>query len=358
MCLKSRRSPDVMSLSRFVILFVLIALAFLCPEFCSLGATPPSTVPLCVKCSEEPSCVVVGDTHLLEWKSLQSRKIVVVCIHGLGLCAKAYKPLGHELSAVGIDGFAVNVRGFGPDREQVERAKLDCEKTVEDVRVLLSILRKERPDWRIVVVGESMGGALAIRVASEYPQLLDGVICSAPAWKLQEIKKTAVRGVLELTFFRKSRPGPAGSSVMKQATSDSQLSGHWIADRSHKLKLSFEEARRFLKFISKTEEHARRLEKPVLILQGLNDHLVSPKAVSKIYRGIPSSHKALLIDCSGEHLLLEEGQYKQALLDELVKWITAPDLEQNRTGVSTLLSEPLSKKEKRRLRKLEKISGG
>ncbi len=160
---------------------------------------------------------------MLEWTSPSPAKIVVVCIHGLGLCAKAYKPLAQELSNAGIDGFGVNVRGFGPDRDQPERAKLNCEETVDDVTKLLTSIHKEHPDYRVFLVGESMGGALAVRIAAEDPELVDGVVCSAPAWKLLKMRRTAVKGVFEIFLFSGSHPGPAGRAVMHQATTDPML---------------------------------------------------------------------------------------------------------------------------------------
>ena len=145
---------------------------------------------------------------MLEWKSPSPSKIIVVCIHGLGLCARAYKPLAQELSAKGIDGFGVNVRGFGPDRDQPERAKLDCVDTLDDVRKLLAAIHKEHPDYKVFLIGESMGGALAVRIAAEHPELVDGAVCSAPAWKLLKMRKTAVKGVFELFLSPGSHPGP------------------------------------------------------------------------------------------------------------------------------------------------------
>jgi alpha-beta hydrolase superfamily lysophospholipase len=154
---------------------------------------------------------------MLEWKAATPAKIFVVCIHGLGLCARAYKPLAQELSAAGIDGYGVNVRGFGPDRDKPERAKLNCVETVGDVSKLLTNIHKEHPDYKVFLVGESMGGALAIRIAAENPELADGVVCSAPAWKLLKMRRTAVKGVFELFLFKGSHPGPAGRAVMHQA---------------------------------------------------------------------------------------------------------------------------------------------
>lgn len=302
------------------------------------------------RCTEDPSCVIVGNTHMLEWKSPAPAKIVVVCIHGLGLCARAYKPFAKELSSAGIDGFAVNVRGFGPDRSKPEREKLDCVKTVDDVAQLLRALREERLDYKIFLVGESMGGALAIRIASENPTLVDGVICSAPAWKLLKMRQTALKGVFELFLSPSSHPGPAGRSVMNQATSDSALADHWFTDSSHKLKLSLKEATSFVSFISKTDVYARQLRKPVLVVQGLDDHLVSPKAVAILFRDIPSDSKTFLIDGKAEHLLLEEARFSPPLINRLIGWMkNDADSLLKSAAIEVFNDEALSSKEKRRL---------
>lgn len=308
------------------------------------------------RCTEDPSCVIVGYTHMLEWKSPSPAGIVVVCIHGLGLCARAYKPLAQELSASGIDGFGVNVRGFGPDRDIPNRAKLNCIETVADVRNLLVNIRKEHPDYKVFLIGESMGGALAVRIAAGNNELVDGVICSAPAWRLLKTRKTAIKGIFELILFSGSSPGPAGRGVMRQATADPKLIEHWRTDPSHKLRLSLLEATAFQSFISKTDKFAKKLSTPVLIIQGLNDHLVSLESVAKIYRDIPATNKTFLIDGQGEHLVLEEGRASPELVQKLVAWLKTGVHAQSRTvGLEAINDTALSAKEQQRLTQLREL---
>ncbi len=343
------------------LLCVLIALSFAsaawsdeCP---TTGA--PSSSPIGARCTEDPACVIVGETHMLEWRSPAPVKIVVVCIHGLGLCARAYKPLAKELSAAGIDGFGVNVRGFGPDRDKSDRAKLNCVETVGDVSQLLSNIRKEHPDYKVFLIGESMGGALAIRIAAENPGLVDGVVCSAPAWKLLKMRGTAVKGVFELFLFPGSHPGPAGRAVMHQATTDPELTEHWRTDPSHKLKLTLKEATSFLKFISKTDSYAKKLTNPVLVVQGLGDHLVSPIAVAKLVRDIPSDNKTFLIDGKGEHLVLEEGKFTPPLVEKLLDWMKTESTHQLQRAfiIEVVNDQALSPKELHRLNTLRRVAG-
>lgn len=333
-----------------------IALPALADE-CLTNAAPVSAT-VGARCTEDPSCVIVGETHMLEWKSPAPAKIVVVCIHGLGLCARAYKPLAKELSAAGIDGFGVNVRGFGPDRGKPDRAKLDCVKTVNDVTELLRNIHKEQPDYKVFLVGESMGGALAIRIAAENSNLVDGVVCSAPAWKLLKMRRTAVKGVFELFLFPGRHPGPAGRAIMHQATTDSELTEHWLTDPSHKLKLSLSEATSFLSFISKTDKYAKQVTKPVLVIQGLNDHLVSPRAVAKLFSDIPSASKTFMIDGKGEHLVLEEGRFSPPVTEKLISWMKTGATSQSSPGVTefTVNAQALSPSETRRLTRLQRLS--
>lgn len=309
------------------------------------------------QCAEDPSCVIVGETHMLQWRSPTPAKIVVVCIHGLGLCARAYKPLGISLSANGIDGFGVNVRGFGPDKGKPERARLDCIQTVNDVTELLRNIHKEQPDYKVFLVGESMGGALAVRIAAENPTLVDGVVCSAPAWKLLRMRRIAGKGIFELFLFSGKNPGPAGRAVIHQATSDPELTAHWLADPSHKLKLSWKEATSFLKFISKTHYYAKQLTKPVLVVQGLNDNLVSPKSVATLFRDIPSNNKTFLIDATGEHLVLEEGRSSPALIEKLIEWMKTDSNSQSRQAVIEVVNDQaLSPEEEQHLSKLRNVA--
>lgn len=302
--------------------------------------------------------MIVGNTHMLVWTSPVASQTFVVCIHGLALCARAYKPLANELSAAGMSGFGVNVRGFGPDRVDPEHAKLDCVETVKDVSQLLKNIRHEYPGARIILLGESMGGALTLRTAAEYPELVDGVICSAPAWKLLKVRRTAAKGVFEVFLPGNRRPGPAARSVLHQATADPHLIEHISSDPSHKLKLSLGEVTAFFHFISDTDKYSKKMAKPVLIIQGLEDYLVSPLAVAKLFHDIPAPDKSFLVDATAEHLVLEEGRFSPQLMDKLLTWLkseSTPHAPQVNFAVINDKSIPL--RSKQRLQRMRTLSG-
>lgn len=252
------------------------------------------------------------------------------------------------------------MRGFGPDRANKSYSKLDLVDTLDDLKKLLASVHSSYPGYSVFLLGESMGGALALRVAADNPHLVTGVICSAPAWKLLRLKRTAVKGVFELLMVS-HKPGPAGRSVVRQATSDPALNEHLFSDPSHKLKLSAREVTAFLRFISKTDEASGRIQSRVLFVQGLHNRLVNPRAVAKLFSEVPARHKHFIVDAQGEHLLLEEGQASEALLSKLLDWIKSTgETQQMPDRTFTVVNHASGRQDDRAiktLRKLCKIDG-
>lgn len=121
---------------------------------------------------------------------------------------------------------------------------------------------------------------------------------------------------------------------------------------------SLSEATSFLSFISKTDKYAKQVTKPVLVIQGLNDHLVSPRAVAKLFSDIPSASKTFMIDGKGEHLVLEEGRFSPPVTEKLISWMKTGATSQSSQGVTefTVNAQALSPSETRRLTRLQRLS--
>ena len=287
---------------------------------------------------QHSSCCGVGDTHGLSWVDQNvPAKAQILCIHGLGLCARAYEEFGKRMSQKGIAVYAIDVRGFGPRSHKPEGKKLDLNKAVEDVRAVLDSIHCKHPDRPIFLVGESMGGSIAIRTAALYPNSMSGLICSAPAWRLYKQNTTALKGLVGLVIQRNCRVGFAATGVIKQATTSASLRQHWLEDDAHKLELSPGEALSFIRFIHRTPHNSGQIAStPVLVIQGLHDHLVKPEGAAGLIRRLPTANKTFAIDCSAEHLILEEGQFSDEALMALSSWIDNQIAHPNRLAPETL----------------------
>lgn len=112
---------------------------------------------------------------------------VVIALHGMNDHKTAFRLAGPAWARRGITTYAYDQRGFGaaPGRGVWAGEAL----MTEDLRTITAVVRARHPGATIAVVGESMGGAVAISAfASDRPPAADRVVLLAPAvwgWSAQ-----------------------------------------------------------------------------------------------------------------------------------------------------------------------------
>src|SRR5271168_1256801 len=104
------------------------------------------------------------DVPCRAWTPKGMPKLVLLCVHGLGLNSNSYEGFGKTMSQLGIAVFAVDVRGFGTWMKLEGKEELDFDGCLSDVEQALKTLHKAYPSLHIYILGESMGGAIALRV--------------------------------------------------------------------------------------------------------------------------------------------------------------------------------------------------
>ena len=108
-------------------------------------------------------------------------RVVLLCIHGLGLYSGSYKDFGMIMSRRGIAVYAIDVRGFGSWMKSGGKEEVDFTGCLSDIASAILSIRAAMPGLPFFLLGESMGGAIALRFASEHPEMIDGLISSVPA---------------------------------------------------------------------------------------------------------------------------------------------------------------------------------
>ena len=266
--------------------------------------------------------VIGGDVPLKSWTDQSVEPwAALLCVHGLGLHKEDFAPLGKRMAGLGIATYAIDVRGFGSWMKTQEHRKVDFEQTIKDVEASLRAIRMAHPDLPIVILGESMGGAIALQAAALYPELVDGLVSCVPSGDRFGNKKATFKVAMAL-MRSPNKPMNMGNKIVEQASQDEELRENWSDDPNSRLQLTPKELLQFQMFMNQNSVRAKAItETPTLIVQGANDHLVKPSSTIELFNQVSTPHKDLLLIGNSEHLIFEKGQFNDHVVDVLSSWI-------------------------------------
>lgn len=270
----------------------------------------------------------VHEIPLETWTNPQAKTICcLLCIHGLGLNSKSFESFGKHMARHGVITYAIDVRGFGRWLEIEGHEDVDFTNCLEDINRTLQTIKKQHPGLPVFLLGESMGGAIALRATAMYPELIDGLVSSVPGGDRFKQKKTDLKVALQFLTGR-NRKQDIGKSVIAQATSDEDMRQHWENDPLNRTNLSAKELLRFQKFMNENHEMAKRITRtPVLFVQGSEDQLVKPEGTWELFNEQPTRDKTF-IAVPYEHLIFEEQEhgseaFKETSAQLLITWLFA-----------------------------------
>lgn len=251
----------------------------------------------------------------------QKLRALIVTVHGLGLHHGAFTPFAKKVQHHGLGVVSFDVRGFGSYRNDEVYQRVDFSAIVADLQNILTALRRDYPGLPIFILGESMGGALALRVTALSPDLVDGCISSVPSGTRFQAKSAALDVAIKL-LKNKSEQVDFGHRVVQQATQDKNLRSAWEDDPQARMKFSPLDLVAFQRFMNENLTYAEKIKEiPVIIFQGYSDQLVKPIGTLALYQAIGSRDKDLMFIGHAEHLIFEEGQFEQDVVDGLIAWI-------------------------------------
>ena len=311
------------SISGFIALVIVSTLLNVC---CSAAETSTSE-------SRKASSARSGPP-MLTWAPEGKPKAVVLCVHGLGLHNGTYETFGKRLAGVGVATYALDVRGFGSWQNKNGQGDVDFNDCLEDVRRTLKVLHRIHPDTPVFILGESMGGAIALRATAMYPDLLQGLISCVPSGDRFHQKRTDLKVALQY-LKGANKKFDVGTQVIAQATGTKDdpkdvncaLQESWKNDPLAKLSLSPNELIQFQRFMNENHDSTKLIkDKPVLMFQGEDDNLVKAQGTLELWNELPTKDKQIEFIAGAKHLIFEESQFNdQALNDKVLlmvdRWI-------------------------------------
>lgn len=259
---------------------------------------------------------------IVSWKNpLVRPRFALLCIHGLGLNSRSYTDFARRISLQGAAVYAIDVRGFGSWMKAAGHENVDFEACLGDVKMALQTIRAQNPTLPVFLLGESMGGAIALRATSLYPELIDGLISCVPAEERFKTKKTDLKVAVEVLKGPKNDMVDIGKDIVAQATTADRIedgkkvqvvndaqAADWQNDPLNRMDLSPKELMQFQKFMNDNHDAVKKIDKtPVLFVAGLDDRLVKPEGTFELVQEIQTPDR-MMTALPTRHLVFEETQ--------------------------------------------------
>lgn len=255
------------------------------------------------------------------WLPEGKPKCILLCIHGLGLHMGSYNDFGESMKREGFGVYATDVRGFG-SWYLSGKPQLDFDGSIADISATIKYIHQQHPDVPLYLLGESMGGAVALQAAAQHQTDIQGLICSVPSGDRKSGLGSNLHVGLHVLAGGFEQRFDVGSLVISYATNNPEHRRQWANDPRSRKMYSPAELIGFQNFMNKNFAAAESLRNmPVLFVQGTNDQLVRGSGNWEVYDKVLSPNKQLALSMAAEHLIFENGQCDPQDQKFLLKWI-------------------------------------
>jgi len=317
---------------RFVVLCLaaLLAGCVVAPSPRDLAAAPPrpAAAPAADPALAADAFIAADGAPLplRRWLPAAAPRAVILALHGFNDYSNAFAGPGTTWAAAGIATYAYDQRGFGgaPERGRWAGARQLAGDAADAVR----LLRQRHPGVPIYLLGESMGGAIAILAASgrsgaAVPKV-DGVILVAPAVWGRATMSVFERVGLWLADLLPTiewspnllpvRISPSDNIAMLRALgADPLVIKRTRADTLNGL----------VDLMSAALNAAPWFDAPVLLLYGERDEIVPPAPMARFVAALPARARArerVALYPQGYHMLLRDLG-AAAPIGDIAAWI-------------------------------------
>ncbi|XP_044489643.1 caffeoylshikimate esterase isoform X2 [Mangifera indica] len=261
---------------------------------------------------------------------LQIKGSLFFC-HGYGdTCTFFFEGIARYIAAAGYVIYALDHPGFGLS-EGLHGYVPSFDALVDNVIEIYTKI-KGRPEVRRLphfILGQSMGGAVTLKVHLKEPREWDGVILVAPMCKIAEDVVPPPAVLKGLTLL--SKVMPKAKLVPQQDLSE--LAFRDLRKRKMAVYnvICYSDRTRIktgLELLTATKEIEKRLDEvssPLLILHGLADKVTDPSVSRFLYEKASSMDKTLKLYKEGYHCILEGEPDDRiyTVLGDIISWLDA-----------------------------------
>jgi acylglycerol lipase len=255
---------------------------------------------------------------LTRWEAAGEPWAVVVALHGMNDYANAFHFAAPVWAEQGVTTYAYDQRGFG--RSPMRGIWGGRELMDEDLRTVVSLVRGRYPQALVAVVGESMGGSVALETfASERPPAADRLVVLSPGvwgWSTQPLpNKTLLWLAARFTGPKIYTPPDWVTKKIHPTDNREEL----IAMGRDPLMVWGARSDTLYGLVSlmqRASEATGQAPVPTFYLYGAHDQVIPKKAARRAARQLkPTDRSAYYAD--GYHLLIRDHQRAVVIADIL-----------------------------------------
>lgn len=233
---------------------------------------------------------------------------VLVLQHGFGEHSDRYKNILDTLKDENISVYALDSRGHG--RSEGKRGHVDqFQNYIDDLSDLIRIAKEEEKKQKVVLLGHSLGGVIALQYTTEgfNQENLSGIIASSPGLKIKmdfekEIKKFAAQIL---------------SSIMPSTTLDANIDLKFLSHDQNVIeaykkdplvhgKVSFQMGLNLFNLGSALIQKAHLITIPIFMIHGDADGITDCEGSKEFYSKLTTPNKEIKIYPGLFHEMMNE----------------------------------------------------
>jgi alpha-beta hydrolase superfamily lysophospholipase len=259
---------------------------------------------------------------LRRWMPDGEPRAVVLALHGFNDYSFGFDKAARFLAANGVAVYAYDQRGFGASpRTSIWSS---TETMVSDATTMLGLVIARHPQAKHFLLGHSMGGGLALIVATEkdfaarVPGGIDGLILEAPAAWSRDQLGLVPRSALWLA--RTFTPGAAfsGANLGIRPSDNIDMLRAYSRDPLVIKKARVDQIYGLVELMSEAAGRAAAMPAPALVLYGANEQVLRANSVAAFQGAVPNDPRIhSLVYAKGWHMLMRDLQGETVWRDVL-----------------------------------------
>lgn len=303
----SNSSTRLQRNARQRIVRVAVALALALASCAGTGATAGVPETAAPRISLESFRTSDGvELPMRDWLPAEEPRAVILALHGFGDYSASFARPAEYWAEHGVATFAFDQRGFGGAPHTFQWAGVAAMSA--DARQAVHALRSTYPGIPLYLLGESMGGALAIATTTgPDPAEADGTVLVSPAVWEHDMLGTIERSALWVTNL--TMPDlwlePPRGLVIHPSDNVAMLRGlsrDSLVQKGARAGTTFG----LMDLMDRAGEAVSRLTKPTLVLFGAHEEVLPPDAVSMLLGRLPAANVRVAVYPNGYHMLLRD----------------------------------------------------